>query len=69
MVIDRIEGGVAVVEVARGEVVDVPLSRVEGRARDGAVLVARDGRYVVDEAATAERRKRLDERRRRLLHG
>lgn len=67
MVIDRIEGDVAVVEIAKGEFRDVPLDRIDGEARDGAVLVERDGRCAVDEGATAERRRRLDERRRSLF--
>lgn len=68
MVIDRIEGVLAVVEVTKGETRNIQLDRIEGRARDGAVLVERDGRYAVDEDATAERRRRLDERRRSLFN-
>lgn len=68
MVIDRIEGSVAVVEVAKGEFRDVPLTCIDGDARDGAVLAEADGRYTVDEAATAERRRALDERRRALFN-
>lgn len=67
MVIDRIEGGVAVVEVARGEFRDVPLGSIDGEARDGAVLAEAGDRYVVDEDATAERRRALGERRRSLF--
>ncbi len=68
MVIDRIEGGVAVVEIAKGEFRDVPLGRIDGDVRDGAVLAEAGGRYVVDETATAERRRALDERRRALFN-
>ena len=67
MIIDRIEGVLAVVEVAKGETRDIPLDRIDGRVRDGAVLVERNDRYAVDEKATAERRTRTAEKRRRLF--
>lgn len=67
VVIDRIEGALAVVEAGKGEMRSVPLDRIEGRARDGAVLIERDGRYVVDEDATAERKGRMAEKRKRLF--
>lgn len=67
MIIDRIEGVLAVVEVAKGETRDIPLDRIDGRARDGAVLVERNDRYAVDEKATAERRTRTAEKRGRLF--
>lgn len=67
VIVDRIEGMLAVVELAKGETRNVPLELIEGRVRDGAVLVERDGRYVVDEEATAERTARVAEKRRRLF--
>lgn len=64
MIVDRVEGSVAVVEVSRGSFLDVPLSQISGRVRDGAVL-RRDGNgYVIDEEETVRRsrsvRGRLD---------
>ena len=67
MVIDRIEGDIAVVEVARGEFVDVPLASIDGNARDGVVLARNASGYCVDEKATMARRMRLDSRRRSLF--
>lgn len=67
MVIDRIEGSVAVVELAKGEFFDVPVDRIGGRVRDGAVLMRDGGGYAVDEAATAERAAKVAERRRKLF--
>lgn len=67
VIVDRIEGRLAVVELAKGETRTVPLDLIEGRVRDGAVLAERDGRYVVDEEATAERTARVVEKRRRLF--
>ena len=63
MVIDRIEGGIAVVEVAKGKFVDVPLASIDGNARDGAVLAWNASGYRVDEKATMARRMHLDRRR------
>ena len=67
MVIDRIEGDVAVVEIAKGEFRDVPLSIIDGEARDGVVLVELGGRYTVDEGTTGERKGWLDKKRRALF--
>lgn len=67
MIIDRIEGDIAVVEVEKGQLRDVPLARIEGRARDGAVLIAQDGSYSVDEAATARRLDAVNAKRRRVF--
>ena len=69
MIIDSIEGAVAVVETAKGEYHDIPLRDIDGDAHDGDVLVERGGRYVVDEDSAAARRRRLDDRRRRLFSG
>lgn len=63
MIIDRIEGELAVVETDDG-FIDVPLSAIRGRARDGAVLVSQeDGSYTVQEDLTE---KRADEAQRRF---
>lgn len=67
MVIDRIEGNVAVVEVDKGTFMDVPLSRIDGHARDGATLVKRCDRFVVDEGETAKRNEAVREKRGRLF--
>ncbi|MFR3275839.1 MAG: DUF3006 domain-containing protein [Collinsella phocaeensis] len=67
VVIDRIEGDIAVVEVAKGEFVGVPLASIDGDARDGAVLARNAGGYYVDEKATSARRMRLDRRRHSLF--
>ena len=67
MVIDRIEGTVAVVETEDGYV-DVPLSAIRGNARDGAVLVSDgSGGYVVDEGTSSQRARSIEERAARLF--
>lgn len=67
MIIDRIEGTTAVVEVRKGEFRDVPLERVAGRARDGAVLAETPDGYTVDEHATGERSAQIAKKQRRIF--
>ena len=68
MVIDRIEGDIAVIELAGRAFIDVPLDRIDGNARDGAALTEVGGRYLVDEAATFERMQRTSKKRRALFN-
>lgn len=67
MVIDRIEGDVAVVELSAGNFKNVPLTDIEGHTRDGAVLVKRDTGYTVDEEATASRTSSVASRLNKLF--
>ncbi|MGN0286426.1 MAG: DUF3006 domain-containing protein [Atopobiaceae bacterium] len=68
LVIDRIEGRLAVVEVAAGRFQNVELSRIMGRARDGALLrQLPNGDYAVDEEATARRTEEMKKRTRGLF--
>ena len=68
MVIDRIEGDTAVIELSGRAFIDVPLDRIDGNVRDGAVLTEVDGRYLVDEAATSERVRRTSKKRHALFN-
>ncbi len=52
-IIDRIEGEVAVVEIAAGKTVDVPLSALPDGVAEGTVL-----RITVDEDEKARRKKK-----------
>ncbi|MBQ8288995.1 MAG: DUF3006 domain-containing protein [Clostridia bacterium] len=52
-IIDRIESDVAVVEIAAGKTVDIPLSALPEGAKEGAVL-----RIIVDEDEKARRKKK-----------
>ena len=55
LIIDRIEKDTAVVETPDGHI-DVPVSKIDGKARDGAVLIENgSGTYTVDEAETKSR--------------
>lgn len=66
LIVDRVEGGLAVVETDDGHV-DVPVSEISGRVRDGVVLVQEDGTYLVDEDATRERLDRISEKAKGLF--
>lgn len=68
MVIDRIEGDIAVIELSGRAFIDVPLDRIDGNARDGAVITEAGGRYLVDEAATSKRVQRTSKKRRALFN-
>lgn len=67
MVIDRIEGPTVVVEIEKGVFENVPVNRIHGHARDGAVVVRDGDVFVVDEAATASRAADFAGRRRRMF--
>ena len=69
MIIDRIEGSQAVIELGIGRFKNVPLSNIQGRARDGAVLkeTSRPDFYEVDEQATQNSKARIDEKVNRLF--
>lgn len=58
IILDRFEGGCAVLETDSG-MQNVPKHTVAANAREGDVLVARNGTYYVDAAATKERRAKL----------
>lgn len=66
IVVDRIEGNYAVVffgEMRR----DIPLSELPGEVHEGSVLKETPAGLVPDEAAEAERRKKMAERTRRVF--
>lgn len=68
MIIDRIEGEFAVVEISKGEFKNIPLARIAGNARDGAVLQADgQGNFFVDEEETARRQEHARSRLRSLF--
>lgn len=57
MIVDRIEGAFAVVEIEHG-MQNIPLAAIEGDIRDGAVLISiGKNRFKVNEAATCKLRQ------------
>jgi len=67
IIIDRIENGIAICEVD-GEMRDIPLSGINGKAREGDVLLDKgDGSLLtIDASATQRRRAAITERFERL---
>lgn len=68
MIIDRFEGGIAVVETDSG-MLDIARELLPENTVEGDVIVLTDGGYIIDEQATAERHKTIAERFRRLTGG
>lgn len=68
LIVDRLEGDTAVVEMDVDTFVDVPVADIEGDVRAGAVLrEIAPGEYVVSEGDTAERARRIQAKARRLF--
>lgn len=64
---DRIEGDVAVLERDDLEFVDVPLSELPEGVRRHDCLEREGGCWRIDAERTAERRRRIEEKMRRLF--
>jgi len=68
LIIDRLEGAVAVCADETGARVELAAEALPGAAKEGDVLVAdNDGAFCVDEEQTAARRERLRRRMDRLM--
>lgn len=65
-VIDRFEGEKAVLETEKG-MVTVLRSSLPAGAAEGDVIVLRNGSYLTDKKATAERRRQIRSKLRRLI--
>ncbi|WP_173386003.1 DUF3006 domain-containing protein [Ruminococcus flavefaciens] len=65
IVVDRFEGGYAVLETGNGTVTVLRSSLPEG-VREGDVLTERDGRFTIDTSTTEQRRSSHARRLRRL---
>lgn len=57
-IIDRFEGGFAVVEYG-GEMLNIRREDLPENAKSGDVLTRRDGRFAIDESGTAARRDEI----------
>jgi len=58
-VIDRFEGEYAVLDI-EGKIEDIKRSEIPEEAREGDVLVKRDGKWVIDREATKKLKKEID---------
>ena len=68
MIIDRFEGGFAVVETDDG-MINVDRSFLPADAREGDVLTCENGRYTVDRDSTEELRAEVRSKLHSLLTG
>ncbi|MBR1811657.1 MAG: DUF3006 domain-containing protein [Clostridia bacterium] len=59
IIIDRIEDGVAVLETEEDTFLQIPASQLPTGAREGSVLIYKDGEYLLDAQTEAARRDRL----------
>lgn len=66
MIIDRFEGDFAVTETENG-MADILRSQLPENAEEGDVIYFDNGVYVIDEKATAERRKLMAEKLNRFM--
>lgn len=66
-IVDRLEGAVAVLERDDLVLVDVPLSELPENVRQHDCLVEENGEWRVDHERTTERKRRIEEKMRRLF--
>lgn len=66
-IIDRFEDGNAVCEKEDRTTILVERALLPPQAGEGDVLIYEDGRYLLDSVATLERRKRMEEKRKKLF--
>lgn len=66
-IVDRIEGEIAVLERDDLAFVDVPLSELPGGVRQHDCLEEAGGTWRIDPERTSERKRRMEEKIRRLL--
>ena len=67
MIVDRIEGEIAVCESGDGSLVDVPMSDLPDGVREGTVLRLQGGSYAIDEDEERSRRERIERKASRLF--
>lgn len=68
LIIDRIEGDIAVCENAERCHIELKLSEISGPAREGDILRPElDDGYTVDTTATAQRREKMMRRQNKLF--
>ena len=63
IIIDRIEGDFAIVELPSGQMIDCPRAMLPGNAKEGSIL-----NITVDEAATNDKLQMVTERMNRLFN-
>ena len=59
IVIDRIESGIAILEIKNGKMAEVSVSELPEGAKPGDWLIFENGTYFIDEKSAEEARKRI----------
>ena len=67
-VIDRFEGDFVVLEKSDGTTIDVEKTEIP-TAKEGDVLILENGVYTIDKEDTQERKKRIEEKMKKLFGG
>ena len=67
LIVDRIEGTIAVCETASASMIDVPLSDLPEGTKEGSVLRFANGSYVIDAEEERSRRSRIESKAKRLF--
>ncbi|OCA90164.1 DUF3006 domain-containing protein [Pradoshia sp. D12] len=61
LIVNRIEGNLAVCEKTDKSMVDVELSKLPVDVREGDILIEKDGNYKLDLTQTERRKKRVQD--------
>ncbi|MDD6795158.1 MAG: DUF3006 domain-containing protein [Clostridiaceae bacterium] len=61
-IVDRIEDEYVVLETYEGEMIDERKERIKGNVKDGDCLIRKGNYFIIDEKATDERKKEIEER-------
>jgi hypothetical protein len=59
LIVDRIEGNLAVCEKSDKSMVDIELTKLPDDVKEGDVLIEKDGNYELDLTETEKRKKRV----------
>jgi hypothetical protein len=60
IIVDRVEEGIIAVCEIDDVMLEIPLSKIKGKVRDGDVLIDMgDGTYTIDTATTAQRKAEI----------
>lgn len=68
MIIDRFEGGIAVIETDSG-IMNISKNELPDGAKEGDIIEFTDGLYVIDEEETKKRRESMADMFRKLTGG
>lgn len=67
LIVDRIEGDIAVCESENDEFLHIPLAQIESGLQEGDLLLFENGLYRIDQAATQARKAHMQAKLRGLF--